>query len=291
MKSYYLENNFQKIEITSKGAELQSIYNKETQLEYLWNGDANFWGKKSPVLFPIVGGLKNNEYLLNGNNYILGRHGFARDTNFEVEQKSSSEITCLLKSNESTLINFPFQFIFTIEYIIIENKLSCKYIVINCSKENMYFSLGAHPAFNVPLTQNTNYNDWFLEFNSNENCGIYPLTIDGLLKEKSQPFFKNSNKINLSKELFYNDALVFKELQSTEICIKSNSAPNGLKMQFDGFPFYGIWSAKDANFVCLEPWCGIADNENTTNNFKTKEGIIELEHQQIFERTWSIETY
>jgi len=291
MNSIFLENENLKININRKGAELQSLYSKTTQLEYLWNSDANFWAKQSPVLFPIVGGLKNNEYSFENKNYQLTRHGFARDNDFEVEQISKLKAIFTLKSNEKTFVNYPFHFIFSIEYSIENNKLNCKYVVHNTGINTMYFSVGGHPAFNVPLTNNTSFNDWYLHFNKIETCGIYPINSQGLIEQNAVLFFNNSDEIALTKELFYKDALIFKELNSTEISIKSNKSNNGLTMQFKNFPFYGIWSAKDANFVCLEPWCGIGDIENTGNDITQKEGILQLDSSQVFENVWSIEMW
>ena len=291
MELYCLENSVLKVSICAQGAELQSLYNKETQLEYLWSGDANFWGKKSPVLFPIVGGLKDNEFEFEGKKYNLNRHGFARDSKFEVNQIDDITIQFILKSSEKTKENYPFDFEFIVEYSIENNKLNCKYIVQNKSNSTMYFSVGAHPAFAVPLTATTNFEDWFLEFNNNETCGIFPLTSDGLIKTSSIPQFNNNSTLQLTKKLFYNDALVFKNFQSTQISIKSSRSNNGLKMNFSGFSYFGIWSAKNANFVCLEPWCGIADSENTTGNLIEKEGIIALSENKIFNRIWSVELF
>ena len=291
MQTYFLENDILKISINSKGAELLSLYNKETQLEYLWNGDANYWPKTSPVLFPVVGGLKNNQYSFKGIEYTLTRHGFARDNEYSVEQIDATRIVFTLKDNERTRENYPFHFVFSITYFIEGNKVYCKYAVSNSGIGTMYFSVGAHPAFKIPLTDNTDYEDWFLEFGNSENCGIYPIAANGLIETNAIPFFNNSNQLKLTKELFYKDALIFKELQSKAISIKSNQSSNGLRMLFDGFPYYGIWAAKDANFVCLEPWCGIGDMENTIGDITKKEGIETLNAQGTFERTWSVELF
>ncbi len=155
----------------------------------------------------------------------------------------------------------------------------------------MYFSVGAHPAFNIPLTKNTNYNDWFLTFGTNENAGIYPLNKDGLIVQNANSFFDNTNKINLSKELFYNDALIFKNLKSKTIKIESDKNEHGILMEFNDFPYYGIWSAKDANFVCLEPWCGISDTESSDGKLMNKEGINTLQSNETFIRNWSVTLY
>ncbi len=291
MENYYIENEQLKIVISSVGAELQSIYNKENLIEYLWNADSNFWAKKSPILFPIVGGLKNNHYNYFGKTYSLNRHGFAREKEFNVIQISSTNIQFILQWNEETLMNYPFHFKLTIEYSINNNKLNCKYSVENLGDDELHFSIGAHPAFKVPLIETFSFNDWFLEFNKTENVGIYPLTNDGLLEIESSPYLNNTNQLQLKKDLFYKDALVFKNLQSNKVSLKSEFSIHGLTMQFDDFNYFGIWSAKDANFVCLEPWCGIADSVNTSGGLLQKEGINKLNCNEIFHRIWSLELF
>ena len=288
---YSIENDFLKVVITSKGAELQSVLTKENQLEYLWQANEKFWAKKSPVLFPIVGGLKNNSYSYQNKTFNLSRHGFARDNEFSILKITETSIQFLLENSEKTLLVFPFQFKFIIEYALQSSKLICNYLVENLSDDEMYFSVGAHPAFNVPLTDSTIFSDWILEFNQPETIGIFPLTADGLLKAQPIPFLQNSNQIKLTKDLFYKDALVFKHLQSNQLKLISNKSQHGIKMQFDGFPFFGIWSAKDADFICLEPWCGVADSENSTGEITQKEGINILKSNETFSRTWSIELF
>lgn len=291
MPNFFIENDELKAAISITGAELQSIYNKSNSTEYLWNANPDYWAKKSPVLFPIVGGLKNNQYHFNGKTYVLSRHGFAREKEFEVVQVSNKIIQFILSSSDKTVEIYPFYFKLTIEYSIEKNKLFTKYIVENLGTEEMYFSIGAHPAFKVPLAEQTKFEDWYVEFNEIENADIFPLTSDGLLENNSIPFFQNTNNLQLKKELFYKDALVFKKLNSNKISLKSKSSKTGLTMQFDDFNFFGIWSAKNANFVCLEPWCGIADSINSDGNFIQKEGINKLNSNEVFIRTWSIELF
>ena len=291
MSNFFIENDELKIAISSIGAELQSIFNKSNSIEYLWNGNPDFWAKKSPVLFPIVGGLKNNQYNYLGKTYSLNRHGFARDKEFEVIQISDTTIQFILQSTEDTLENYPFHFKLIIEYSIINNQLFCNYSVENLGSEEMYFSIGAHPAFKVSLDKQANFVDWFLEFNEIENVGIYPLTNDGLLEINSTAFINNTNQLHLTKELFYKDALVFKNLKSNKISLKSNATKKGLTMQFDDFNFFGIWSAKNADFICLEPWCGVADSVNSNGDITQKEGINKLNSNEIFIRTWSLELF
>lgn len=292
MNNFTISNNFLNVVIASRGAELQNIFNTQTSLEYLWNGDEKFWAKRSPVLFPIVGGLKNNTYFYNNQSYQLKtRHGFARESEFEVIEQNADSIRFSLHSNEETKKIYPFDFEFQIFYQLTENKISVTYFVKNTDEKNILFSVGAHPAFKVPLIDGTSFSDYYLLFNETENAGKYPLSKDGLIEKEPIPFLININKLALAKELFYKDALVFKHLASNNISIVSDKTTHGLKVVFDDFPYMGIWNAKDADFVCIEPWCGIADVVDTTQQLDQKEGINNLPPGENFKRTWSVEVF
>jgi galactose mutarotase-like enzyme len=286
-----ISNNVISIRAVNKGAELQSIYHQQHKLEYLWSGDPSYWAKKSPVLFPIVGGLKGNTYHYKGNGYQLSRHGFARDNDFDLAEQTNTSLTFSLKSDDQTKQVYPFDFLFSVKYTIAEDKVLITFIVENTGDENLLFSVGAHPAFTVPLIEGTDYEDYYLEFNENEDAGRWPLSKDGLIENEVIPFLIRQNKLQLKKELFYKDAIVFKNLKSNSISILSDVTPHGLKVEFTGFPYMGIWAAKDANFVCIEPWCGIADSVNASGNLEDKEGIQTLQPKQQFERTYSIEVF
>jgi galactose mutarotase-like enzyme len=166
--------------------------------------------------------------------------------------------------------------------------LNVTYSVKNIGNNKMYFSVGGHPAFAVPLAKNTDYNDYYLEFNKTETFKRWGLTPEGLIKTQSFDFLIDTNKLSLTKELFHNDAIVFKNLESKSVTLKSDKINQQLKFDFDGFPYLGIWAAKDANFVCIEPWCGIADSANHNQELTEKEGIIALDLGENFERTWQV---
>lgn len=257
----------------------------------MWSGDPAFWAKKSPVLFPIVGGLKNNTFQYKGKDYKLSRHGFAHDNSFELVEETNSSLTFSLKSNEQTKAAYPFDFVFSVKYFLHGNKLQVTFIVENPGSENILFSVGAHPAFAVPLVEGTQYEDYYLQFSKKENAGIWPLSSDGLIETRPAPFLRNENKLPLKMEMFYKDALVFKNLASDKISIRSDKTPHGVEVDCTGFPYLGIWAAKDADFVCIEPWCGIADTVNATRKIEEKEGIRTLEPGGQFEVTYSIEVF
>jgi galactose mutarotase-like enzyme len=286
-----IENKYLRVAIKAQGAELDSIVHKQNQLEYLWQGDAAFWGKKSPVLFPIVGTLKDNFFSYKGQNYSLPRHGFARDKTFVVEHQTADKVTFLLVSDEETLKNYPFDFEFRLHYVLKDNALSVTYAVKNSGADTLFFSVGGHPAFRMPLVDDTAYTDYFIELNAAETSGRYPLSKNGLLELAPNPFLENTQTIPLNPALFYEDAVVLKHLKANDMAILSEKTPHGLRMTFDGFPYFGIWAAKNAPFVCLEPWCGIADSVNTTQELTEKEGINALANGGCFERTWQIELF
>jgi galactose mutarotase-like enzyme len=288
---FTIESPLVKAVINPKGAELTSLVHKENGLEYMWSGDAAFWGKHSPVLFPIVGTLKNNQYEYKGQTYTLPRHGFARDQQFAVENQATDAITFLIKSNEETGKVFPFSFEFRIRYTVVESALAVTYEVTNTGKEEGYFSVGGHPAFKVPLTKGTSYNDYYLAFDQEEAAPRWPISPDGLIEAEPTPLFQDARLLPLTKALFQKDALVLKGLKSSRITLKSDETKHGLTMDFPGFPFFGIWAARDADFVCLEPWCGIADGVGSNQQLTDKEGINKLNGAAVFTRTWTVSLF
>lgn len=286
-----LSNDKINLTIAEHGAELQTLTRKDMPLEYLWNGDAAFWGKKSPVLFPIVGGLHNNSYQYNGETYTLGRHGFARDNVFTVVEQTATSATLRLTDNADTLKVYPFHFQFEVAYALQDASLTVSYRVKNTGKEKLLFSVGGHPAFRLPLADGTAYEDYYLYFNKEENAGKWPLSAAGLIERTTQPLLEHTHTLPLKRSLFYQDALVLKHLASDTVTLKSDRTPHGLTFHFKGFPYLGIWAAKNADFICIEPWCGIADHVDASGRLEEKEGIIELAPDGEFERAWSVELF
>lgn len=288
---FTIENNHLKVSIKTKGAELDALINKATGTDYLWSADPKFWPKKSPILFPIVGTLKNNTYYYKNKPYHLSRHGFARDHNFDLTSQTSDSLTMSLTSNEATLALYPFPFKLAITYTINSNKLEVKYLVHNEGTENMFFSIGGHPAFKLPLEKHLSYNDYFIEFSQIEDAKRWVISRDGLIEPTAYPFITNSNELHLSKELFSNDAVVFKYLNSESVTLKAKHGKHGLSLHFPRFPFLAFWAAPNADFVCIEPWCGIADATTTDQQLVNKEGINLLTPGETFERAWAVEVY
>lgn len=288
---FSIENDQLKIGILGKGAELRSVYHKQHGLEYMWSADPAFWSKSSPVLFPIVGQLKNNSYQYKGKSYHLPRHGFAREKEFIVADQKKEAITFLLQSDEATLAVYPFPFLFSLSYALHENELTVGYHVQNKGGEDMLFSVGGHPAFKVPLVDGTSYNDYKLVFDQEEQAGRWPVSNEGLIQNTPQPLLQATREMPLTKDLFAKDAIVFKYLRSDAVELVSEKIPHKIHFSFEGFPFLGVWAAPGADFVCIEPWCGIADSVDAQGELESKEGINRIEAGETFSIAWRVRFY
>lgn len=275
------------IEIQSKkqGAELTSI--KLDGKEKLHQG-IDFWQRHAPVLFPIVGQIKDGKTLINGKEYFMSQHGFARDMDFEEIEKKDNIHKYLLKSNEETLKKFPFEFEFYITYEIENNILKVKYEVINKDENQMLFGLGGHPAFLC----NYSTGNFELQFNKQEDQIEFLKLDNGLLSNKKFVGIMNNNKIKLHKDIFAEDAIIMKNVKSNIVSLVDIETNNKLlDFDFTGFPYLAIWSKKGAPFVCIEPWFNTADKVDSNGEFKSKENILKLEQNKKFECEYNISFY
>jgi galactose mutarotase-like enzyme len=286
-----LENDVLQIKINSIGAELSSIRGVKSNLEFLWQADPKIWGSHAPNLFPIVGAMKNDTYYYDSESYNMPKHGFVRhNTDFEISLKTNSKIEFRLKSNAELKTIYPFDFEFNLTYQIEDNCLYVHHTVKNIDNRPIYFSLGGHPAFNCPLYNNESYSDYELEFEQPESSESYILNTDsGLISNKTKPVFTDSKKIQLKPDLFNADALIFKDLKSKKVALKHKEKGTVLSVRFNDFPYLGIWAKPNAPYVCIEPWIGLADSENTNQQLTKKEGIVKLDVNSTFKANYSIE--
>lgn len=280
--NYEIKNSFIKAKIKSFGAELNSLQKIENDFEYIWQADAQYWARHSPVLFPIVGRLKNDSYFYKDKKYSLSQHGFARDKEFELIKKEDDCIEFSLKNDEETLKNYPFLFELNISYKLEKTKLIISYKVKNISEDRLYFSIGAHPAFNISSGD-------FLDFEDVRTSKRYFLDDKGLIYKNEDLNFENS-KLYLDKDLFKHDALVFNDKNIKSIILRDKNSNKILKVKFKDFPYLGVWSKPNlAPFVCIEPWFGIADEENSNQNIEDKRGVQVLLKDELFSCFYSIE--
>lgn len=285
-----LENSNLIIEVKSTGAELSRVFSKKNNTEFLWHGDAKHWGRRSPVLFPIVGRLKDNETFIDDVSYNMNQHGFARDMEFKLVESTSNSLTYLVKDNEESKKRYPYAFELTIKYTLLDSSVKVEWFVKNTNDSEMYFSIGAHPAFNVPFNEDESLSDYYLDFNVSGDVNQYLL--DG-------PFVSNIVKadeissLDIKPELFINDALIYDNVDSISICSRKNNSK--INVSFKDFPLVGIWSPyysetnTIAPFICIEPWHGIADKLDSNKEYKSKFGINKLLPNELFSTLYDIE--
>ncbi len=285
--THKLFNDYIEIQIKSKGAELCSL--KKENLEYLWQGDEKFWARHAPVLFPIVGKLIDDEYILNDKTYKMYQHGFARDCDFELIKKTENSLSFKLTQSNQTLEKYPFNFELYISYALLQNKVKISYEVKNNSDETMPFSIGAHPAFNWPLEDEIKKENYYFGFENTNKLELLPLTSQGI-DSKTKTIFLDENKLPINEELFKNDALIVKDLKNKTITLKSFYSDRFIKMSFPNFEYLGLWSKPSgAPFVCIEPWHGIADFIEHDKKIENKKGIKILKKDEIFRSKYYIE--
>ncbi len=286
-----INNNKLCISVNRIGAELCSIQNK-TGKEFMWNADPVIWKGHAPVLFPIVGALKDKTYFFENEKYNLPQHGFVRNNEkVKLVEQSDNKLTLCLESDKESLKNYPFNFEFFTTYELKQNAIIIAHKIKNRDKNPMYFSLGTHPAFKCPLNKDEQYNDYYIELEKVEKAYTHKITETGLIGEPSDLILDNNNRIHLDHSLFAKGALVFKDLKSRKASLCSKKFGKILELSYDNFPYLGIWAKTNGDYVCIEPWQGIADSEKSNQDITQKEGIIKLEGFSEYKAKYSIEIF
>jgi len=271
------------LEIKTKtiGAELTSI--KLDGQEKLHQGETH-WKRHAPILFPIVGQIKDGKTIINNKTYEMGQHGFARDMEFKEIEKN----TFLLTESSETLDKFPFKFELYVSYLVQNNELTTIYKVINKDNKKMSFGLGGHPAFICDYQTG----DYQIKFNQNEDAIEFMQLENGLISNETAPNILKENAIDLLPDTFEKDAIIMKKIKSNKIKLY-NKKQNKKLLEFDftGFPYLAFWSKKGAPFVCIEPWHNTTDKIDSNGQFEDKENILKLKPKETFECKYKIKFF
>lgn len=274
------------VKINSKGAELSSIRSKNGT-EYIWQADPAVWARHAPVLFPIVGRLRDGSYEFQETRYELPQHGFARDRMFELLEGGTSHCRFELRGGPETLRNYPFDFVLSTDYSLSDRRLTISHQVTNPADQELFFGLGAHPGFNCPLHYNERFEDYYLEFEEDD----YQTTLlkDGLRTDDKRPLRLHNRRLFLNPSVFDHDALVFENAQIDRIRLCSALSGPVLSLECRDWPFFGIWAKKGSRqFVCLEPWYGVTDHVDSKANLAEKTNMIRLGAGEAFTCSYSI---
>ncbi|MGX7148807.1 aldose 1-epimerase family protein [Enterococcus ureasiticus] len=284
-----IENEFLIATIAEDGAELVSLKSKKNNIEYIWQGDPTFWGRHAPVLFPVVGRLKDDQYTYENQTYPMGQHGFARDSLFEVIEHGSELVSLSLKSSKESKKVYPFDFELIISYALKEENLVVDYQVENTGTGDMYFSIGGHPAFNVPLEQNLTFDDYYLSFSPKKSRTQIPL-VGPFADFEHKTLGQTNTSLDIRRELFKDDAIIFETKGINTFTIETDEGSHSISLSYTDMPYVGVWSPyqKEAPFVCIEPWCGIADEVNASGNLVDKKGINKLTASDVFKTQYTL---
>lgn len=285
-----IENDQLLVQIHEKGAEVREVLDKGSGRHYMWSGDPAYWGRVSPVLFPIVGRLMNDQYKMDDQTFELTQHGFLRDVNFDLYEETKHTVTFQYESRGRHVKQYPYEFTARIRYELLENGLKISWEIDHDGEDTMYFSIGGHPAFRIPLVEGEQTADYSLTLTpSTEHLPVQYELRNSLVREKEKGI--QLEPIQLRPELFQHDAMIFSHINRVSL---TSGAGHGVEVDLTGFPFVGIWSPYDqekgtmAPFVCIEPWYGIADREGTNGQYKEKFGIQTLEKNETFHAAYTI---
>jgi len=276
-KEILIQNSNISATVSTMGAELKSLKQVKSNTEYLWSSDPRFWARSAPILFPIVGKMRQNQYTHNGLSYSMPQHGFARDSEFNIVNQDKSSATLELESSDKTFPSYPFKFYLIINFTLEDDSLKVAYTVKNIDDKTIYFSIGSHPAFNVTKGSKVIF--------ENIEDGPYYLD-DGFVDFTAKQ--QQTKEIEINSNTFKNDALIFKNLKSREVRLMDSNDITQISMKFNQTPYLGIWSPVNAPFVCIEPWHGIADTKDHSGELKDKLGINALEAGKEFKTFYVI---
>ncbi len=276
---YKIENEYLSCEINDMGAELHSLKSKQNGKEYMWQGIPEWWYGQAPILFPVIGQLNSDRFLYNGTAYNMPKHGFARKMLFNMKECSGNKAVFTLQDSEETMEKYPWEFLLTATFELEGNAIVNTLTVENKSDKTMYFSIGAHPAFNCKVGD-------IIEFEKPETICTERIDKTNMLIPEKFPLLNNESTIEITKEIFEPDALILSGMQSKKLRIKGE---NEIEFTFGDCPVLGIWAKPGAPYVCIEPWHGINDNPVENKDISVKREIVSLEAGKTFVFPWKAE--
>ena len=280
----YIENGYLKIGVKDFGAVLTSVKSQNSGHEFLWQGNPDVWNGQSPILFPVIGKMLDDKYCLDGSEYVMIRHGLARHYDFVLIEKDENSMTFEQTQNEETLKSYPYNYSLKIRFELNDNALTVTHTVKNTNDCVMYFSIGAHPAFNCEIGDR-------VVFEKEETLYSERIDHDSVITGEKDLILDNSNEIVLREHTFDKDALIFEAPKSDKVTLESQSSDRRIVFTLGDAPFFAVWSKPNAPFVCLEPWHGINDSYDKKSDISEKRGIEKLNPNEEFSFSWTAEFF
>lgn len=286
--SVTLRNAAYSATVFEKGAELASLASVAKRREYIWIGDPAWWTGRAPILFPVVGCLKDGSYSHEGRRYSLPGHGFVRISDFAVVGRDETSAALRLESGPRTRESYPFDFALTVDFRLKSDGISIMYRVKNTGRARMLFSIGSHPGFMVPFADGT-IDDYYVQFDQTERDERWFIKDNLIDAAHTERAFEGGRRIRLSKTVFDRGALVFKHPRSTGFSLRNDLNDHAVTVLTEGAPYLGIWAKAGAPYVCIEPWHGIADSTDSSGLLAEKDGILNLGTGESFETGYRIQ--
>lgn len=289
---YTIENDRLKVQISDRGAELWSIQTKDG-VEYLWQGDEKYWGDRALNLFPYIARMTQGKYTVNGQTYEMTIHGFVNYSVLEAEEQGADRIVFKLTQSAETLKMYPFNFVYRVAYVLAGDRLEVKFSVENTNDQTMYFGIGGHPGFNVPLDKELCFEDYYLQFDETQNpvrVGISPTCfVDG--NDKEYPL-SDGGRIPMSHSLFDDDAIVLTKM-SRAVTLKSDKSARAVRVEYPQMDYVGFWHMPhtDAPYVCIEPWSSLPSRQDVVEDLAAQPGLIHLPAGETYENRWVIQIF
>ena len=278
---YTVENDFFVLSVKEMGAELTSLKSKKSGIEYIWQGNADIWYGQSPILFPVIGRLLNDKYRLNGKEYNMEKHGIVRKKPFKLVEQTANSLTFLQTDDEASLNIYPYKFELFVTFTLKNNGLEVSHKVVNKNDSVMFYSFGAHPAFNCEIGD-------YLEFDNPQTVLNEQIDEESLLLDNQVELLKNEKRITIEKNTFDHDALILSGYTDKVISLKSDNHNRVVRFNFDS-PVLGIWAKPNAPYVCIEPWWGINDNHEEKSDLSEKREIMSLNAKEERSFSWYAE--
>lgn len=279
-----------RVQVNLKGGELWSIKDMDGT-EYLWQGDARYWSDKAIHIFPYIARLNNKTYTFHGNAYQMDIHGFVKDSFFEVLEKTETTLTIGIKDTLETYVQYPWHFQFIIAYCLEGSTLSVQYVVKNNDNKKMYFAVGGHPGFNLPMEEGLQFEDYELVFDEKAEARRIRFSPDCFVQEGTDAFaMEEGVRIPMAHNLFDQDAIVLEQTAKT-VTLQSAKGKKAIRVHYPQMDYIGFWHCPktEAPYVCIEPWSSLPSREGIVEEFENQENLLQLEADGEYKNLWTIE--
>jgi galactose mutarotase-like enzyme len=287
--SVTIQNNRYSARIAETGAELKSLVDRSTGKEYIWQADPAWWAGSAPVLFPVIGGLKGGAFTFEGRLHKLPSHGFARTSEFRVAQAGAESVSFELSADAKTREMYPFEFLLRVSFALEQSGIAVRYDVSNRGTGTMWFSIGSHPAFNLPFAGG-HLENYYVVFEREENMERWFFKDGMVVAGKTAEILTNCRTLSLSRAIFDQGPVIFKHPESREFTIVNSRNSRAITVATEGVPYVAVWAKPNgAPFLCIEPWHGIPDMSDCTGNLMEKEGIMSLGRGATFTTGYRVE--